>query len=84
MIKYLTKDDVPESLRDVVDAIGMDSFKALVKLTGGSTLYIPSEACVTNPVRNRIIKERFNGSYKELSQVYGMTENQIRNIVKGK
>ena len=84
MIKYLTRDDVPESLKDVVDAIGMDSFKALVKLTGGSTLYIPSEACITRPVRNRIIKERFRGSYKELSLAYGMTENQIRNIVIGK
>lgn len=84
MLEYLDEKDVPETLKDVVDAIGMDSFKALVKLTGGGTLYIPSEACITRPVRNRIIKESFKGSYRELSMMYGMSENQIRNIVAGK
>ena len=84
MLKYLDEEDVQEALKDAVDAIGMDSFKALVKLTGGSTLCIPSEACITRPVRNRIIKERFNGNYRGLSMMYGMSENQIRNIVSGK
>ena len=64
--------------------MGLDSFRALVKLTEGSTLYIPSEACITRPVRNRIIKDSFKGSFRELSMMYGMSENQIRNIVSGK
>ena len=31
MLDYLTKDDLPEGVIDVVDVIGMDAFKSLVK-----------------------------------------------------
>ena len=81
MMEYLTKEDLPESLRDVVDVIGMDSMKELIRLAGGSSLYIPSENSVTKPVRNKIIKEAFNGNYKELSRKFGISEVQVRNIV---
>ena len=81
MLDYLTKEDLPESLRDVVDVIGMDSMKELIRLAGGSSLYIPSENSVTKPVRNKIIKEAFNGNYKELSRKFGISEVQVRNIV---
>ena len=30
MLDYLTKDDLPEGVIDVVDVIGMDAFKSLV------------------------------------------------------
>ena len=81
MLDYLTKDDLPESLRDVVDVIGLDSVKELIRLAGGSSLYIPSENSVTKPVRNKIIKEAFNGNYKQLSRKFGISEVQVRNIV---
>jgi Mor family transcriptional regulator len=61
MLDYLTKEDLPESLRDVVDVIGIDNMKELIRLAGGSNLYIPSENSVTKPVRNKIIKEAFKG-----------------------
>jgi Mor family transcriptional regulator len=64
MLDYLTKEDLPESLRDIVDAIDMDSVKELIRLAGGSSLYIPNESSVTKPVRDKIIKEFFNGNYK--------------------
>ena len=38
MLDYLTKDDLPEGVIDVVDVIGMDAFKSLVKFAGGSNL----------------------------------------------
>ena len=52
MLEYLTKDDLPEGVVDVVDAIGMDAFKSLVKFAGGGNLYIPNEASLVNGVRN--------------------------------
>jgi Mor family transcriptional regulator len=55
MLDYLTKDDLPESLKDVVDVTGMDSVKELIRLAGGSSLYIPNENSATKPVRNKII-----------------------------
>ncbi len=81
MLDYLTKEDVPDTLKDVVDVIGMNCFKELVRLTGGSNLYIPNENSITKPVRNKIIKEAFNGNYKELSRKFGISEVQVRNIV---
>lgn len=81
MIEYLTKSDVPESVKDVVDVIGIDAFKDLVKLAGGSLLYIPNESNLVKPIRNRRIKEEFKGSYKELSMKYGISEVQVRNII---
>ena len=81
MLEYLTKDDLPESLGDIVDVIGLDSVKDLIKLAGGSSIYIPSENSVIKPVRNKIMKDNFNGSYKELSRKFGISEVQVRNII---
>ena len=43
MLEFLTESDVPDSVKDVVEVIGMDAFKDLVKLAGGSNLYIPND-----------------------------------------
>jgi len=81
MLEFLTENDVPDSVKDVVDVIGIDAFKGLVKLAGGSNLYIPNESNLIRPIRNRMIKEEFNGSYKDISRKFGISEVQARNIV---
>jgi Mor family transcriptional regulator len=48
----------------------MDSVKELIRLAGGSNLYIPNENSATKPVRNKIIKESFNGNYKVFKNNY--------------
>lgn len=81
MLEYLTKNDVPDSVKDIVDVIGIDAFKDLVKLAGGSLVYIPNENNLVKPIRNRRIKDEFKGSYKDLSMRYGISEIQVRNII---
>ena len=81
MLEYLTENDVPDSVKDVVEVIGIDAFKGLVKLAGGSNLYIPNENNLIKPIRNRRIKEEFNGSYRDISMKYGISEVQARNII---
>ena len=81
MLEFLTENDVPDSVRDVVDVIGIDAFKGLVKLAGGSNLYIPNESNLVKPIRNRIIREEFNGSYRDISRKFGISEVQARNII---
>lgn len=83
MIENLTIEDIPNSHKDIAQHIGIDSFKKLVEIVGGSSLYIPKESSLTRPIRNRIIRERFNGDYKTLARKYNITEAQIRNIVDG-
>jgi len=81
MLEFLTESDVPDSVKDVVDVIGMDAFKDLVKLAGGSLLYIPNESNLVKPIRNRRIREEFKGSYRDISMKYGISEVQVRNII---
>ena len=81
MLEFLTYSDVPESVKDVDEVIGMDAFKELVKLAGGSNLYIPNESNLIKPIRNRRIREEFKGSYRDISVKYGISEVQVRNIV---
>ena len=75
MLEFLTESDVPDSVKDVV------AFKDLVKLAGGSNLYIPNESNLVKPIRNRMIKEEFRGNYRDISVKYGISEIQVRNII---
>ena len=81
MLELLSINDIPDSIKDVVEVIGIDAFKGLVKFAGGSNLYIPNESNLVKPIRNRRIKEEFNGSYRDIYIKYGISEVQARNIV---
>lgn len=81
MIDKLTIDDVPENLKSVAYAIGIDAFRSLIKCAGGTSVYLPSERCITKPVRDRVIRERFCGDYRELAKRFGISEVRIRRIV---
>jgi Mor family transcriptional regulator len=82
MLEYLTKEDIPTSFKDIVEEIGIDDFIKLCKLCGGSALYIPTENSLIKPIRNRVIREGFNGgNYKELARKFSVSEVQIRKIV---
>lgn len=82
MIKYISKEDLPLVLQDLVDTIGIEAFKNLIKNYGGSSLYIPNENSILKPIRNRLIKKHFNGNnYKELAKEFKISEMQVRNII---
>lgn len=82
MINFLTKEDVPEILQGLVDIMGIEAFIELIKQYGGSSLYIPNENSVLKPIRNRLIREYFNGNnYKQLAKEFKISEMQVRNIV---
>ena len=78
MIDKLTIDDVPENLKSVACAIGIDAF---IKCAGGTSIYLPSERCITKPVRDRVIRESFCGDYRELAKRFGISEVRVRRIV---
>ena len=81
MIDKLTIDDVPENLKSVAYAIGIDAFRSLIKCAGGTSVYLPSERCITKPVRDRVIRESFCGDYKEMARRFGISEVRVRMIV---
>ena len=77
----MTIDDLPENLKSVAYAIGIDAFRSLIKCAGGTSVYLPSERCITKPVRDRVIRESFCGDYRELAKRFGISEVRIRKIV---
>ena len=81
MIDKLTIDDLPENLMSVPYAIGIDAYRSLIKCAGGTSVYLPSERCITKPVRDRVIRESFCGDYRELAKRFGISEVRIRKIV---
>ena len=81
MLDNLTRDDLPDGVMDIVDSIGIDAFKDLVRLAGGSNLYIPNEASLVKGVRNRMIRDSFDGDYRKVSRRFGISTAQVRNIV---
>ena len=81
MINKLTIDDLPENLKSVAYAIGIDAFRSLIKCAGGTSVYLPSERCITKPVRDRVIRESFCGDYKEMARRFGISEVRVRRIV---
>lgn len=82
MLKFLTKEDVPDSLKDIADEIGIDNFIKLCRLCGGVCIYIPTENSLIKPIRNRVIRESFDGSnYKDLARKFNISEVQVRKIV---
>ena len=44
MLNRVKLEDVPEGYRDLVDVIGLEAFKNLVRYMGGSMLYVPVES----------------------------------------
>lgn len=81
MLDELTKEDLPKGVMDIVDSIGVNAFKELVRLAGGSNLYIPNERSIVKEFRNKKIRKSFNGDYKGLSRKFGISEAQVRNII---
>lgn len=81
MFECLTRDDLPTGVMDIVDTIGMDAFKDLVKLAGGGNVYIPNEASLVKSYRNKKIREEFKGDYRSIARKFGISEVQVRNIV---
>lgn len=81
MIDKLTIDDLPENLKSVAYAIGIDAFRSLIKCAGGTSVYLPSERCITKPIRDRVIRDSFCGDYKEMARRFGISEVRVRRIV---
>ena len=81
MLENLTINDLLEGVVDVVEVIGMDAFKSLVRFAGGSNLYIPNESSLVKGTRNRMIRESFDGDYKKVSRKFGISTVQVRNII---
>nr|DAE68383.1 MAG TPA: Mor transcription activator family [Caudoviricetes sp.] len=76
-------EDMTEEQKMLIDTIGADCFMDLVRVYGGSYVYIPKNDNIVRFIRNRNIRNDFNGhNFKELAAKYGLTVARIRSIIK--
>ena len=82
-MKELTIDDLDEKNSEIAKLIGMDNFLLLCEYFGGTRLYINKLDHVTSILRNRKIREEYNGyNLQQIVRQYNLTEIQIQRIIK--
>lgn len=79
----VTLDDLKEEQLEVVEIIGLESYKKLIEYFAGTSIYIPKLCEVERKQRNERIRNDYeaNGDLKALAIKYSLTEVQIRSIV---
>ncbi len=74
--------DIPGEQRDFAELVGLETFRKLVEMYGGSSIYICKEDAILRQKRNAEIVKEFNGyNYLQLAKKYNLTERSIREIV---
>ena len=69
-----------EDCQALIRAIGLEGFKKLIQEFSGVQLYIPKQEKVCRYLRDKKIRQEFDGSnHKTLAKKYGVTEAWCRN-----
>ena len=82
MLDELKMEDIAdEQQRSLAELIGIENYKKLVEVYGGSSIYIYKRDGFLRQLRDKNIKAEFKGDYRELARKYNLSEVAIRNIV---
>lgn len=82
LISNLTVDCVNEEQRQLIDCIGIENYKKIVLEFGGQYIYIPKSETISRELRDREIKEQFDGSnYRKIANKYNLSVGQVRRII---
>ena len=74
--------DIPEDMVDFAELVGYDLFFRICEEYGGNQMYFPKKESLLRKARDRDIRSKYDGMNSiELSKTFGLTANQIRNIV---
>ena len=83
VLRQAKSEDMTEEQKILIDTVGADCFMELVRVYGGSCVYIPKNDNIMRSIRNRNIRNDFNGhNFKELAIKYGLTVARIRGCSK--
>lgn len=79
----VTYKDLDENDQELVDCIGFDNFKNLVRTFGGSAINVKLAKNIGLNARNNQICSEFNGgNYKQLAKKYNLSTASIYRIIK--
>ena len=83
-LRAIRRADIPEEYRDIYDELGAEAFLKLIRLCGGTSLYLPKIDSLEREGRDRQIRALFNGgNYRALAAQFRLSERQIRKILNG-
>lgn len=81
--KHINVGDFPDNYQEFTEIVGMEKALELSKRFGGTAQYIPKLDDIHRKLRNNNIRGEFTGNnIPELSIKYGLTEVQVRTILK--
>lgn len=82
LLEKLTLEDLDGEQRQLAECIGLEAYKNLLRNYAGSDIRVRMPKRITLPVRNKEIKDKFNGcNYGKLAREYDLSEDSIRKIV---
>ncbi len=78
----ISPEDLPEPYRTLSYQVGINVVITIAELYQGAALYLPKLDSTLALIRDRKIREEFNGyNYRELALKYRLTERWVREIV---
>lgn len=81
-LEQLKLEDLRGDQRDLAELVGIEVYITLVRLCGGSDLYIAKADRLLNTFRDREIIDKFDGyNQQQLALEYNLSERMIREIV---
>ena len=83
LLELLTIDDLQGEARELAETLGMEAFRHLVSVYGGTgRMYIPQPDMLLIPVRDSKIREEYNGdNIYDLCRKWDLSEGYVRKIV---
>lgn len=79
----IREEDVPENLYQMLEIVGSDNFREIIRLYGGDKVYLPTYNAVLKSSKKREILRRYNGiNASQLSIEYGVSVNYVRKLVR--
>ncbi len=83
-IKDIKIEMLPDAYQRIAQTIGVENTVKMAEVVQGVGFYFPKLDTVLAEIRNKRIKEEFNGSnYKKLALKYGITERWVYEILSG-
>lgn len=78
----VTAADIPESMRDVAEKIGVPALIELMQVVGGQYVYIPQLQSAVRMARNRAILREYTGcNVAEIARNHGVSKWLVRQVV---
>lgn len=83
-LKEIKPGDIPAHMAQLVEAIGIEPAVRLMQQYGGANVYIPKADALLRQIRDKRIREEYNGyNVRQLAVKYGLSENWINRIITG-